>query len=425
MSAGEAGATMSEAASVAGSDIMPRLTGAAEPAGSIYNRNFWLIFAATFALNSAANLFVLFPLYVVRLGGRASTIGAIVGFGSLAALLTRPLASAAVDRRGRRRTALWAIAIDASVITLYIPLHSLGWSIYAVRALHGAAEGTARVALFAMVYAILPSGRQGEAMATFSLSGMLPAAFGALLGEMILRWWGFPVFFCAATVLCIGAAITLKLLPEELSAWPIEPRTTDSAVVPDAISYRMLLFDPLLAPLWVVTLFFGLASSSRVSFVAPFAYQRGIHEVGWYFTIFALVAVAVRLSGRAMDRIGLERMLAPSLAVLALGLALLVGTGHFYLLEVAAAVAGLGHGVAYPALSALVVRNTRAGGIGRSSSIYTSAWDASSMIGPYLLGLTANQIGYGRMFLVAGGLSLVGAIYFQARQPSIGGDRFD
>lgn len=417
---------MSEAAPVERSDTLSPATRAAELSGSIYNRDFWLIFAATFALNAAANLFVLFPLYVVRLGGTASTIGAIVGAGSLAALIARPLASAAVDRRGRRRTALWALALDACVIALYIPLHSLGWSIYAVRALHGAVEGTARVALFAMVYAILPPGRQGEAMATFSLSGMLPAAFGALLGEMILRRWGFPAFFCAATALCAVAAITLKLLPEELSGPAIERRTTSSAVgLADAISYRMLLFDPLLAPLWVVTLFFGLASSSRVTFVAPFAYQRGIHEVGWYFTIFALVAVAVRLSGRAMDRVGLERMLAPSLAVLALGLVLLVGTGRFHLLEVAAAVAGLGHGVAYPALSALVVRNTQAGGIGRSSSIYTSAWDASSMIGPYLLGLIANRIGYGRMFIVAGGLSMAGAIYLQVRQPSISSDRFD
>src|ERR1700730_2359593 len=141
---------------------------------SIYTRDFWLIFAASFALNCAGNLFLLFPLFIVKLGGGATAIGAIVATGSLAALLMRPLASAAIDRRGCRWTALWMLLIDILAMMLYIPLHALGWPIYAVRAVHGAVEGTARVALFALVYEILPHGRQGEAMATFSLCGMVP-----------------------------------------------------------------------------------------------------------------------------------------------------------------------------------------------------------------------------------------------------------
>jgi hypothetical protein len=56
----------------------------------VYGRAFWLVFAASFALNMVANLFVLFPLWVVELGGNAGVIGAIVGTGSLAALAARP-----------------------------------------------------------------------------------------------------------------------------------------------------------------------------------------------------------------------------------------------------------------------------------------------------------------------------------------------
>ena len=392
-------------------------TAAERPRGSIYTREFWLIFAATFALNSANNLFILFPLFIVKLGGGASTIGAVVATGSLAALLMRPLASRAIDRYGCRLTALSSVALDCVFVTLYTTVHSLGGTLYLVRALHGAVDGTARVALFALVYEVLPRERQGEAMATFSLSGMVPAAFGALLGEAIMRRWGFRVFFCAAGILCAAALFAVMNLSRD------EPRALAKARAETAAnglpSYWLLLTMAPLMMLWIVTLLFGLTNAVRTSFVAPFAYQRGIHTVGVYFTIFAAVAVLVRLSGRMMDRIGLERMLAPSFLVLAAGIALVAGTGHTGVLEIAAVLGGLGHGFAYPAMTALIIRHTPEGATGRSSAIYTSVWDLSAMLGPYLLGLTAHHFGYPPMFLVAGGLGVIAAVCLLANPSEV------
>ena len=150
---------------------------------SIYGRAFWLVFFATFALNCCSNLFALFPLWVVDLGGGVSTIGALVGTGPLFALLARPYVGTAIDRRGRRATSLWFLALDVVALALYLPIHSLGWPIYAVRAIHGAVEGTARVALFAMVFDLLPEGREGEAMTVFSLCGMGPASIAPLFAR--------------------------------------------------------------------------------------------------------------------------------------------------------------------------------------------------------------------------------------------------
>jgi hypothetical protein len=69
--------------------------------------------------------------------------------------MTRPAASSAIASRGRRWTALWFLVMNAIAMALYIPLNSI-WTIYAVTALNGFANGTARVALFAMIYGILP-----------------------------------------------------------------------------------------------------------------------------------------------------------------------------------------------------------------------------------------------------------------------------
>src|SRR5207245_102067 len=182
-------------------------------------------------------------------------------------------------------------------------------------------------------------------------------------------------------------------------------------------SYRDLIFAPSLMTVWVVTLLFAMAISSRTSFVAAFAYQRGVREVGWYFTIYAAVAVIVRLSGRLMDRVGFERVLALSLLILGLGLGLVSLSGKTGMLYIAAVIGGLGHGFAYPALSAIVIRDTPEGEMGRASTLYTSVWDLSGMAGPYTLGITAHYLGYAPMFLFAGALSIVAVAYMAIAVP--------
>ncbi len=386
---------------------------AAQSGGSIYGRDFWLVFAATFALNFVANLFVLFPLWVVERGGSAAAIGAIVATGSLAALAARPGLGALIDRRGCRWTAMVFLVLDLFAIALYLPIHSLGAPIYCVRALHGAIEGTARVALFAMVYEMLPRGREGEAMATFSLCGMVPGALAPMIAEQVVNTFGFRAFFAAAIALIAAAAAITFFTPDD------RPLPHQARVEHSGPGYLAVGLDRELFPLWIVTLLFALAISPRLSFVAPFAYQEGVRRVGIYFLIYSVMAVLVRLGGgRVMDRIGLGRMIAPTMLTLAVGVAMLAWTGSFGMLEVAAIVGGIGHGYLYPVLSALVISRTKTGSMGRSSSVYTSLYDFGAMAGPYGLGILAHLYGYSRMFVVAGGFALVGAVYFVAAEPA-------
>jgi MFS family permease len=383
---------------------------------SRYQRDFWLVFAASSALSLATNLFVFFPVFVVRLGGGAAAIGAIASVGSLAALSVRPGVGALIDWRGRRWTALCSILLDVVAIALYVPVRSLSWPIYAVRLLHGAADGTARVALFAMVFEILPQARRGEGMALFSLCGIGPAAFGPLVGEALLKRFGFTLFFYAASTLCLAAAVATAMLKDDRPSGA----QAVSATPGGRIGYRALLFDPDLVPLWIVALAFSIAISPRNNFVAPFAYQRGIAHVGWYFTLYSAIAVVLRLfGGRLLDRVGVERILGPSLGLLAIGIALLGLTGSSGALFGAAVLGGLGHSYTYPALAALVITHTPAEAFGRSSAVYTSLSDFAAMLAPYLLGLIATLWGYVPMFVVAGLVGGLGAAYYVIKAASL------
>jgi MFS family permease len=389
----------------------------AQPPASLpigYGREFWLVFWASFAVNSVGNLFVLFPVFIVGLGGGAASIGAIASVGSAAALATRPGVSALIDSHGRRLTALFAIALEAVAVLLYAPVNSIGWPIYAVRLLHGAADGTARVSLFAMVYELLPRGRRGEGMMVFSLCGMGPAAVAPLLGEPLIKYFGFTAFFCAGALLCVAAAGAAAALADDRPL-RIEPSNLPT---PSQIGYGALIFNSRLLPLWIVTLAFSVAVAPRSNFVAPFAYQQGIAQVGWYFAVYSGIAIALRLFGaRLMDRVGVERILPPSLSMLAIGIGLLAWTGHGAVLLAAAVLGGLGHSYVYPTLSALIIAHTPPDAIGRSSSIYTSLFDVVTMVAPYALGVIATFWGYGPMFMIAGAVAALGAAYFAAIEP--------
>jgi MFS family permease len=379
---------------------------------NIYRREFWLVFVASFALYSVTNLFVLFPLFVVGLGGTASVIGAVVGTGSMFALIARPYVGPAIDRSGARSTTLYFLMLDVAAIALYIPIRTLRWPIYAVRAIHGAVEGTARVAQFAMVYELLPEGREGEAMAIFSLSGMIPGALAPAAGEVLISRGGFLAFFAGAIVLIVVGAVFIAMLPAGNES---HAKQSDAG---DAPGYAALLRDRGLFPLWIVTLLFSLALSSRLSFVAPFAAEKHGARVGLYFFLYSAIGTLARLSGRrAMDRFGLGRVLVPALLVLGVGVMMIAGTGEMHLLQWAALVGGLGHGFVYPALSAMVIARTHDDAMGRSSSVYTSLYDAGTMAGPYALGVIGELFGYGPLFIVAGVLALAAAAYFRTVEP--------
>jgi predicted MFS family arabinose efflux permease len=247
-------------------------------------------------------------------------------------------------------------------------------------------------------------------MATFTLCSMIPAAIAPLAGEELIHAVGFGAFFAVAAALCLlSAAIATRTPPDRIDRPHSAPAT---------VGLVTLLRDRLLLPLWVITILWSIALSSR-TFVVPFGYQVGIARVGWYFMLYSGSAVLVRLFGAAfLDRVGLERVLPPTLIGSAIALVLLGWTGHFGALEMAAVLGGLGHGYFYPALVALVIGHTRPGAMGRSSAIFNLVMDFGAMSGPYAFGMVADLWGYRRMFLLSAAVAFAAVVFYLAVEPA-------
>jgi MFS family permease len=152
----------------------------------------------------------------------------------------------------------------------------------------------------------------------------------------------------------------------------------------------------------------------RVAVLPQFAVA--VHDTTWIAGVALAVAAvgtaaSLQVSGRLADRVGRRPLVLGGLVVTALSLGA-VGLSHdLVVLLVLCAVSGVGAGLVNPAQQAAVadvVGNDRGGGPVLAG--FQMAQDLGAIIGPVLIGVVADQWGFGWAFAVTGAVSLVAVV---------------
>ena len=76
---------------------------------------------------------------------------------------------------------------------------------------------------------------------------------------------------------------------------------------------------------------------------------------------------------------------------------------------------GMGHGLLYPALNALVVDVSRQADRGKAMSLYNASFNLGVTLGAVVFGRVAEARGYDTMFVVAGLSVFLGLLFFLIR----------
>jgi MFS family permease len=138
-------------------------------------------------------------------------------------------------------------------------------------------------------------------------------------------------------------------------------------------------------------------------------------------------AATLQVSGRLADRIGRRPLVIGGLLVMGAAMAFLGVAQHEAIsVEVGLAVlfglslfSGVGAGLVNPAQQAAVadvVGHERNGG--KVLSTFQMAQDGGAIVGPILVGLVADQLGFGAAFAVTGLVCLLGALpWLRAPEP--------
>jgi MFS family permease len=377
---------------------------------ALFTRRFWLACSMHFSGAMALSLYILFPLFIRQLGGSELSIGFYAGITGAAAVLARLPLGRLLDTQGRRRVLAGAGGLHVAAWIGFLFVHALGPAALAVVVIYGLASGSLFASYFTYASDIVPLSRRSEGVAMFGIWGMLPNGLGPWLGEHLIGWGGFRLYFSVAATFALVSLGVSQLLPETAA-----PRAPGSPAPPaDATPqpWRELLF------LLSTTFVFGSAVNSLFTFLAPFAHAHGRGSVGSFFLSYALTAVAVRVfTGRLPDRVGPRRVLIPSLFLYAAGVLLVPHVEQTLALIATGAMCGAGHGYAFPILNVLAVQQVSPAYRGRAVSWFTAMFDLGSTLANPILGAVAEWAGYGAMFTTSGlGVLLTAIVVWRRRQ---------
>jgi MFS family permease len=370
------------------------------------------LLTAPFLLAGLANLlhglalhsYLHLPGYLEDLGAGPTLIGVVFGTMSGAAILIRPFAGRVMDGAGRRIVIVAAGVMHVTACALYLTVDAVGPWIFVVRSLQGFASGAMFSSLFTFAADIVPASRRTEGMGLFGVSGMLPISLGGLLGDFVLARGTYRDLFLVS----VGVT-TLALLVSLPLKEPERPRGgAASRGFFDALGQRDLV------PIWFVGSSFATALAAAFTFLKNFVRDEEIGTVGMFFSFYAAAAIGLRVFfGWLPDRVGPKRVFYPSMACIGAAMAALAFARDDTGIAAAGVLAGIGHGFAFPILSALVVNRANPGDRGSAVSLFTAVFDAGILLGGPLLGTVAGpEESWRRMYLVAAAVPLAGAVIF-------------
>jgi MFS family permease len=356
------------------------------------------------------------PLYATSLGAREAHVGFIMGIFALAAMVLRPLAGDLADRLGRRPLVLLGTAIFMLAPVGYAIVGTIP-GLLVVRLFHGAGMGFGPTAATVIATDLTPPTRRGAAMGVYGLASAVALAVGPFAGGELVHRIGFVPTFLVATAIEVAALTLAWTLPETRPAAGLPQVRVEAAPGPMAAApgplarfWRRWFSTAAVYPsALVLTLY--VSYGGLAALLPLFAERRQLGNPGLFYTVYALVSLAVRSpAGRLSDRLGRRAVIAPALATSAASLALLGLAASQGAFLAAAALYGVGFGAAQPALLAMTADRAPPGERGRAMGTLYTAWELGISGGAMLLGLSATTLGYEATWWTAAVIAAAGAL---------------
>jgi len=364
----------------------------------LYTPAFAALFFANMILVASFAAFFLFPLYILERGGSDRDIGIIMGIFALASALCRPWVADMIDRIGRKRSYSIGCIIMTLLPLLYLLLQGPLINDYPVllllRIIHGIGLAICFTSVFTFIVDLIPVNRLNEGIGIFGTSGLIGLAIGPLVTEPILLHYGFSAFFL--TTSGMAAAAFLLHLPVSDQHRLLRTSGVSSPSFFALLKTRKMLISGGIA------LLFGVGLAATGNFIAPFAQSKNLSYISIYFFAYASAAVLTRvLLGRLADRVGEGQIIPWGLAIAAGGLILVPLVQTNALLMMVGFLFGIGHGLLFPALNALAIRDEPYATRGKVTGIFTGGIDSGAFIGAILLGMVGDLAGYTSLFICA------------------------
>jgi len=356
----------------------------------LFTRKFvslWVFQAATFF--SVFQLLPVIPQRMVALGSSKAVAGMFLFVYTWASAFSAPIMGTIADHIGRRRmlvvaSTLFVIFSLAYGLVPWLPV------VLAIAVIHGTLWSSLLSAAGALMTDFIPAARRTEGLAYWGLAPTAAIALAPAVGLWVHESFGWFALCAEIAALSAITAIFASRLPG-----------TDARNVKNGLRAKELWDWPVVqASLSLGVAAFGYGGIT--SYVAILSHERGIEPESLFFTVFAISTLLIRvLTARLGDRFGPTVLLYPAFVAMPIAFFVLARANNRIEMAVAAALFGMGLGIAFPAFMTFVVSNTSEDRRARTFGSVILAFDTGIGVGSMVIGAIGERAGLGMAFQVA------------------------
>lgn len=381
--------------------------GTPEGPRTLWNKNFIMVLVFGFIAGTANQMVnPLLSKYAVSLGATLTLAGTIVGLQSGIAMFLRPISGAASDILNRKFVMIGSVLLSAVAFAGYLIFSNIT-AVIICRIIQGFAFAFMSVARTAYATEFMPKDRMGEGVAFTSFGVVLSQAVGPGVGLWLSEKWGYSACFTVALVCAVLGALVLSAqsYKHERGEFNRSKLSLGSLIAVEVIPYALLAG------------LFSMVTQLGNSFIALLGAERGIANVGLFFTVYSVCALVLRpASGKILDRFGLSVLLYPAFIFASLTL-VLIGSAHSITFIILAGLTkALSQGVAVPSIQGSSIKRLGKERAGVASATIHMGQDLINTLAPMAGGAIAASIGYGGMYYIFAGIILLGIPVFMLLQ---------
>ncbi|MBA7492344.1 Staphylopine export protein [subsurface metagenome] len=345
---------------------------------------------------SSMAVLTLLPLFFEHLGGSPREIGFLIGIFSLAAFLFRPFCGWILSRFDTKKVLLAGLVLILVMTSLYFLIQSLNWFVIFIRVFHGIGFSIFVLAALLTVVLVAEEEERAYAIGVVSTGFMLPLLIVPYLSEQIIERQGFFFFFLAAVFLALIPFVYVLFV-----RFRLPPSSPESRL--ESTGFFRLLKRKRILLIFLLTFIFETGLSSSLSFVPLIAHEGSSMRSGYFYTFLGLTAVFMRLyGGKKFKSWGSPGLLLPAFFFLSAGGFLIYFSFNNFILGLAGVTWGIGVGILYPHLSALVIEGVASNEKGKVLSLFAASVDLGFAFGPISFGWVSQSFGLRFTFIPFG-----------------------
>ncbi len=327
------------------------------------------------------------PKYIKSLGVDNSMIGLISGIFTVSTLIIRPFAGQILDRIGRKQVLWVGFIIFVLMVASYSWLPTIGLLLL-FRFLHGFGWGASTTASNTIASDIIPKKRFGEGMGYFSLASSIAMATAPGAGLYLLSKYNFRyITYFSAILVFIGLLISFTIKYQTI-------------IKTETVKEHKSLYEKSAVSPAIITFFICVSYGGIVSFMSLYAAEKGIENIGMFFTIYAVFLFLSRpIFGKIVDVYGFDWGVIPGLICIIITMILLSQASNILLFLIAAALYGIGFGATQSSLQTMALIHTSRDRFGAANATFYTGFDSGIGFGTMICGIISSAIGYGYMYL--------------------------